>query len=65
MAELKIEKPGAGRYTVSFDTEGGRVTCELSGLDSSLDGGDGSAERHAALKRAKRLVKAFYEAIPG
>jgi hypothetical protein len=64
VAHLKIGKPGKGRYTISFDTEAGKITCEVLALPAPLKGSSAAEEREAALKRAKRLAKAFCEALP-
>ena len=65
MAQLKIGKPDKGRYTFSFDSDAGKITCEILALPAPLKGSSAAEEREAALKRAKRLAKAFCEAIPG
>jgi hypothetical protein len=64
MAHLTIGKPDHGRYSISFDTSDGKVTCEVSALSDPLKGSSAEDERKAAMKRAKRLARAFCEALP-
>jgi len=64
LTDLKIGKSDKGRYTISFDADAGKVTCEILALSAPLKGSSAAEEREAALKRAKRLAKAFCEAIP-
>jgi hypothetical protein len=64
MAHLNIGNPTKGRYSISFDSSDGTITCEVSALSSPLKGSSAEDERQAAMKRAKRLARAFCEALP-
>jgi hypothetical protein len=53
-------------YSLSFETAGGKVVCDVT-----VDGGTGSGaftakeKKQAALHKAKMLTRAFHEAIDG
>jgi hypothetical protein len=65
MAHLNIGNSDRGRYSISFDSSDGTITCEVSALsDPSPKGFSAEDERQAAMKRAKRLARAFCEALP-
>ncbi len=65
MAHLNIGNPTKGRYSISFDSSDGTITCDVSALsDPSPKGFSAEDERQAAMKRAKRLARAFCEALP-
>ena len=65
-AHLKITEIDSTHYSLAFETEGGKVVCDVS-----VDGGSGpgkfsaAEKKQAALHKAKLLTRAFHEAIDG
>lgn len=65
MAHLDIGEAVNGRLRIAFKTEIGNVSCEVSEKTLGPPEKHSDADRRvAALKKAKKLVRAFYEAIP-
>lgn len=63
-ASLSISKAAKDHYRLSFDTESGVVTCEVSVRQPGRsDTRTNDEKRVAALHKAKRLARAFYESI--
>ena len=61
MARMNIGKAENGRYRVLFEADSGKVVCEVA---DQLGRQTENEKKQAALKKAKMLAKAFYEAIP-
>ncbi|MFW6077782.1 MAG: hypothetical protein ACOC71_08505 [Hyphomicrobiales bacterium] len=65
-AHLEVREIDSTHYSLAFETDGGKVVCDVS-----VEGDAGSvkftaAERkQAALHKAKILTRAFHEAIDG
>ena len=64
-ASLSVGKAGKDRYKLAFETDTGKVVCEVSVRQSGKrDTRTEDERRIAALHAAKRLVRAFCEGIP-
>jgi hypothetical protein len=63
-AHLKVHKIDATHYTLAFETDGGKVVCDVS-VDGTAGSKGLTAEenKQAALHKAKQLARAFHEAI--
>jgi hypothetical protein len=65
-AQLKIREIDSTHYSLAFETDHGRVVCDVS-----VDGESGSSKfsaaekKQAAMHKAKLLTRAFHEAIDG
>jgi hypothetical protein len=63
-ARLNIKKAGQDRYKLVFQSEKGKITCEVP-LEGPARGNNSEVDRReAALRRARTLTGAFHEAIP-
>ncbi len=63
VARLKVNKSGNDRYKLVFESEKGKITCDVP---AEKQGKTQSEEdrRQAALTRARQLSRAFHESIP-
>lgn len=63
-ARLNIKKAGNDSYKLVFQSEKGKITCEVP-LDAPARGKNSEEDRRAAaLQRARMLTGAFQQAIP-
>jgi hypothetical protein len=63
-ATLNIGKLSGDRYRIAFETDAGRVVCEVSvRAGGRPDRRTPDERRQDALHRAKLLARAFHEAI--
>jgi hypothetical protein len=64
-AHLNVSKAGRDRYRLAFETEAGKVICDVSVRQPNRPDNRTEEEKAAAaLHTARRLVRAFYEGIP-
>jgi hypothetical protein len=63
-AHLNVGKLGGDRYQIAFETDAGKVVCEVS-VRANDRGESRTADekRQDALHKAKLLARAFHEAI--
>jgi hypothetical protein len=65
-AHLNVREIDSTHYSLAFETDGGKVVCDVS-----VEGATGSSKltaqekKQAALHKAKMLTRAFHEAIDG
>jgi hypothetical protein len=65
-ARLDVREIDKSHYSLAFETDAGKLTCDVSLKDSSGLGRQTAEERRqAALHKAKLLTRAFHEAIDG
>jgi hypothetical protein len=63
-AHLNVGKLGGDRYKIAFETDAGKVTCEVSvRVGNRAQSRTAEEKRIDALHKAKMLARAFHEAI--
>ena len=63
-AHLNVGRLGGDRYQIAFETDAGKVVCEVSVRASDRTASRTAEEkRQDALHKAKTLARAFHEAI--
>jgi len=63
-AHLNVRKIDSTHYSLAFETDGGKVVCDVS-VEGAMGSSRLTAEenKQAALHKAKALARAFHEAI--
>ena len=65
-AHLNVREIDSTHYSLAFETDGGKVVCDVSVEGATGSGKLTAAEKkQAALHKAKMLTRAFHEAIDG
>jgi hypothetical protein len=63
-AHLNVKQIDSNHYSLAFETDHGKVVCEVSLGDAGRrDGLSKEEKRQTALHRAKLLASAFHQAI--